>query len=63
MKFINTVMLVENENNNYESQLDYDTQVLGATVKYMANCYAQIFGDLDLVLKAYNKTVNKINNL
>jgi hypothetical protein len=49
-KFVNQVVLVENE--NCQSQLEFDTNVLSAAVVYMAEYYKDVFDGLDAVLKA-----------
>lgn len=53
MRFINTVVLIDDEQ-EYNSQVDYDTAVLSAAVVYMADYYKRLFDGLDSMIQAVN---------
>jgi hypothetical protein len=61
-KFINTVQFIEDK--EYNSQLDFDMDVLSSTVIYMQDYYENIFTGLNNMIKACNdaqKRVDPIN--
>ena len=62
-KFVNQVILIEDE--NCQSQLEYDVNVLSAAIEYMADYYQNVFRGLDEVLQAAslpNKVLQRSSN-
>jgi hypothetical protein len=52
-KFVNTVQFVEDK--EYNSQLDFDMDVLSSAVVYMQDYYKNIFEGLDDMIRACNE--------
>ena len=52
-KFVNTVQFVEDK--EYNSQLDFDMDVLSSAVVYMQDYYKNIFAGLDDMIRACNE--------